>query len=72
MPEDIKLERTTSRTSSNPTDLGTEGHVMQISDMVEAIRNGTKPLVDQHEGRKPVEIIMAIYESSRTGMPVEL
>lgn len=45
---------------------------MQINDMVEAIRNDTKPLIDQYEGRKPIEIIMAIYESSRTVMPVEL
>lgn len=72
IPDDVELGRTTSGASSNPADFGIEGHVMQISDMVEAIRNGRKPLVDQHEGRKPVEIIMAIYESSRTGMPVEL
>ncbi len=72
IPDDIKLERTTSGASSNPADFSTEGHVMQISDMVEAIRNGRKPLVDQYEGRKPIEIIMAIYQSSRTGMPVEL
>ena len=45
---------------------------MQISDMVDAIKNNRKPLVDQYEGKKPVEIILAIYESSKTGKTIEL
>jgi hypothetical protein len=28
--------------------------------------------VDCREGRKAVEVILAIYESSRTGMPVRI
>jgi len=72
IPDDVQLGRTTSGASSNPAAFGIEGHVMQISDMVEAVKNDRKPLVDQYEGRKPIEIIMAIYESSRTGATVEL
>ncbi|NSW90993.1 MAG: Gfo/Idh/MocA family oxidoreductase [Firmicutes bacterium] len=72
IPEDVTLGRTKSGSASNPAAFGVEGHVMQISDMVDAIRNNRKPLVDQYEGRKPVEIILAIYESSRTGKIIEL
>ena len=56
----------------NPTDFGIEGHRKQISDMVHAIREDRKPSVDAYEGRKAIEIITAIYESSRTGKPVFL
>lgn len=68
----ISPERTTSGAASNPSAFGVEGHIRQISDMAEAIWNNHKPLVDQFEGRKPVQIIMAVYESSRTGKIVYL
>lgn len=47
-------------------------HARQILDMVTAIRTGRKPLVDGVEGRKSVAILLAIYESQRTGQPVRL
>ena len=47
-------------------------HRRQIQDMVEAIREHRQPLVDGAEGRKPLEIILAIYESARTGKAVSL
>ena len=72
VPEDVIIQSTTSKASSNPVSFGNEGHILQIRDMVEAIKNDRKPLVDQYEGRKPIEIIMAVYESSRAGMPVDL
>ena len=56
----------------NPTDFGIDGHIKQIRDMVSAIREDRKPLVDPYEGRKPLEIIQAIYESSKTGKLVAL
>jgi UDP-N-acetyl-2-amino-2-deoxyglucuronate dehydrogenase len=43
-----------------------------IEDMVSAITKGTPVAVDGHEGRKSVAIFCAIYESSRTGKPIEL
>lgn len=39
----------------------------QIEDMIRAIREDRQPAVDGAEGRKPLEIVMAVYESSRTG-----
>jgi len=43
-----------------------------IEDMVSAINKGTQVAVDGHEGRKSVAMFCAIYESSKTGKPVEL
>lgn len=47
-------------------------HILQIEDLLEAIENNTQPLVDMYEGRKPVDIILAAYESSKTGKKVNL
>jgi UDP-N-acetyl-2-amino-2-deoxyglucuronate dehydrogenase len=47
-------------------------HARQIQDLVAAIRAGRRPLVDGVEGRKSVAILLAIYESSRTGQPVRI
>ena len=72
MPEDITLEHTTNGSASDPAALGIEGHILQIRDMADAIRSGRKPMVDAYEGRKPIEVIAAVYESAKTGKPVEL
>ena len=45
-------------------------HRDQIQDFVEAVREGREPSVNVEEGRKPLAIISAIYESVRTGGPV--
>lgn len=71
-PSDIKLGRATNDSSIDPEAFSLDGHVLQISDMVEAIKNGRSPVVDCYEGRKPIEIIMAIYESSKTGKLVNI
>ena len=47
-------------------------HGLQIKDFVEAIIEDRDPAVTGVEGRKAVEIIMAIYESGRRGQPVKL
>ncbi|MNN28337.1 hypothetical protein D3C81_1419020 [compost metagenome] len=41
--------------------------------MLRAIETGSRQvLIDGNEGRKTIELIMAIYESSATGKPVSL
>ena len=45
-------------------------HRDQIQDFVEAVREGREPSINVEEGRKPLAIISAIYESVRTGGPV--
>ena len=48
-----------------------KGHLEQIKDMVDAIKEDREPIVNGEEGRKSIEIILAIYESSKTGKPVK-
>src|SRR5215210_6964459 len=47
-------------------------HRDQIQDFVEAVREGREPSINVEEGRKPLAIISAIYESARTGEPVRI
>ncbi len=56
---------------SNPVALSVQSHALQFADMLRAIRDNGTPLVDGHEGRKAVEIILGIYESARTGKEVQ-
>ena len=58
--------------ASDPSAISYVGHMKQIKDFVTAIETGRKPLVDGEEGRKSVEIILAIYKSSWTGKRVPL
>jgi UDP-N-acetyl-2-amino-2-deoxyglucuronate dehydrogenase len=57
---------------SNPADISFAGHQRQIEDMIEAVETNGKPFIDATEGRKSVEIVLAIYESARSGRMVRL
>jgi len=58
--------------ASDPTAIGVEGHTAQVLDLVQAIREDRDPMVTGEEARKAVEIVLAIYQSARTGRPVAL
>jgi UDP-N-acetyl-2-amino-2-deoxyglucuronate dehydrogenase len=45
---------------------------LQIADFRDAIREGRPPLVTGTDGRRVVALFQAIYESTRTGLPVKL
>lgn len=47
-------------------------HLLQIEDFLQAIIDDRPPAVTGAEARKSLEIILAIYKSSRTGLPVPL
>ncbi|MFW6030287.1 MAG: Gfo/Idh/MocA family oxidoreductase [Halanaerobiales bacterium] len=46
------------------------GHNLLFEDIIEAIKEDKK-LFDGIEGKKAIEVILAMYKSSRTGKPVE-
>ena len=48
------------------------GHTGLFADMVEAIETDRKPYIDAVAGRNALEIILAIYKSQKTGLPVKL
>ncbi|MGV8879983.1 MAG: Gfo/Idh/MocA family protein [Sphingobacteriaceae bacterium] len=58
--------------ASDPGSINFIGHQKQIADMIEAIESDRDPLIDGAEGRKSVEIVLAIYESAKTGQRVSL
>ncbi len=58
--------------ASDPSAFSIQGHVNQLTDMVDAIKNDHMPMINQFDGAKPVEIILSIYESSKDGKVVEM
>lgn len=62
----------TAHGASAPAAISAEGHVRQIADMINAVRTGKKPLSGLSEGRKAVDVILAIYRSAEEGRPIEL
>ena len=58
--------------ASNPADISYVGHREQLRDMLDAIDTGRKPAIDGAEARKPLEIILAAYESARSHRDVTL
>lgn len=58
--------------ASDPKAISYLGHFRQLQDFVKAIRTGGTPLVDGTEGRKSVELILAIYKSDESGRAVQL
>jgi predicted dehydrogenase len=57
---------------ADPKAISYLGHQKQMEDMIEAIKLGRSPLIDGIEGRKSVEIVLAIYRSAQTGQLVKL
>lgn len=47
-----------------------EFHRLQIEEFARAVLAGRQPAVTGEEARKSLEMILAIYQSSRTGLPV--
>jgi predicted dehydrogenase len=58
--------------SSNPAAISHVGHARQLTDFVQAIRARRAPLVDGREGRRAVQVILAIYRSAATGRTVAI
>ena len=59
------LEEQTSNVYGN-------GHTSLYADVIDAIKNDRAPYVDARAGRNALEMILAIYRSQKTGMPVKL
>ena len=49
-----------------------DAHRAQIEDFIRAIQTDTSPFIDGPAGRRPVQIIRAIYESARSCAPVSI
>lgn len=58
--------------AGDPSAIGYHGHKAQFQDVVDAIANDAPLALDGREGRKAVELILAIYLSAETGQKVQL
>ena len=60
------------RFSVNPPNVYGFGHQAYYEHVVDCMANGTAALVDGHDGRQSLELIMALYESIASGREVQL
>ncbi len=58
--------------SANPAAISNEGHRRQIEDMMHAVIENRAPMIDGREGRKSLELVVALYEAANEGKPVKL
>lgn len=58
--------------ADDPHAISSDGHYILIDDLIHAVRENREPLISGEEARKSVDLILAIYESSRTGKEVKL
>jgi predicted dehydrogenase len=66
------IEETGYAAATSPIVSDVGGHRRIIEDFLRAIGTDTRPICDGREGRRSVEVVQAIYESSRTGQPVTI
>ena len=56
----------------NPPNVYGYGHTPLYADMIESIKIGREPYVTGEDGRRALELVLAIYKSSYEGKPVKL
>lgn len=54
------------------SDVYGNGHTSLYADVIDSIRKDREPYVDAGAGRNALELVLAIYKSQKTGMPVKL
>ena len=74
--EEIQAQFATRRSggggASDPRAISHDNHRRQMENLISSIDRGEPHLVDGSEGRKAVEIILAIYQSNQEGQAVNL
>lgn len=58
--------------AAEPAAMSHERHRRQLADFLSAVEEGRRPPVSGEEARLPLEVILAVYESARTGREVTL
>lgn len=56
----------------NPPNVYGYGHTPLYADMIESIKTGREPYVTGEDGRRALELVLAIYKSSYEGKPIKL
>ena len=58
--------------AADPTAIAGDAHQAQLADFLEAIEQDRAPAVSGEDARRPLEVILGVYESARTGREVTL
>lgn len=69
--EDANGDEQITDGSANPAAISNEGHRLQIEDMMRAVIEDRAPMIDGREGRKSLELVVALYASANTGEVVK-
>lgn len=56
----------------NPPNVYGFGHTPLYADVIDAIKTGRQPYVTGEDGKRALELVLAIYQSAATGLPVKL
>jgi predicted dehydrogenase len=70
--QQMAQRKSTGGGAADPAAIGYHGHTRQFQDVLRAIQKGTRPAIDGPEGRRSVEIILAVYKAAETGRAVRL
>jgi predicted dehydrogenase len=70
--EEMKGRTKTGGGAADPAAIGHHAHTALFRDFLLAIQQNQVSAIDGHQGRRSVELILAIYESARTGQKVRL
>jgi UDP-N-acetyl-2-amino-2-deoxyglucuronate dehydrogenase len=71
-PVEMDVEGERDGAASDPTAIGVAGHVYLVNDLVQAIEEDREPFITGESARKSVDLVLAIYESSRKGKRITL
>lgn len=66
-PEEVKAQF-----REDPPNVYGFGHTPLYADVIEAIRDNREPYVTAEDGRRALELILAVYQSAAIGEPVKL
>jgi UDP-N-acetyl-2-amino-2-deoxyglucuronate dehydrogenase len=69
---DMASKTQTGGGAADPKAIGHHGHTALFKDMVDAIQNHKPLMCDGAEGRRSVELILAIYKAAEMGKAVQL
>ena len=58
--------------SGDPRGMSWAEHRVQVADLAKALIEGRPPMIPGAEARRAVQLVMAVYESARTGRTVKL
>ena len=70
--DDLTFRQPVFSSASSAMNFSGDYHTLQIADFIDAVHEKRRPFVDLDEGRRAVDVILAVYRSAREGRKVYL